>query len=586
MTEYIDRVVRFRLLPETRGRANILAQIAGANRCVWNAALKRNEALRHAREAAMKAAGWDGKPETRADFNKHLDEAALRDAGWDGDKETRKDFYKKITPDKFPKPDYSYNGLTNWFSGLRPEVTNEEGEAWLAALPSHAVRSTLKDLAEAYDKAFDDRRKGIPKNQQRGFPKFKSRHKRGRRADGFWIDDPSLKDGTILIPQAQGKGRVLMKLRRHGKSPYAECRVKRARVVLDGKKWFVFLWYAVPLHGRREDGTLFCEPPVRNREVIGVDRNTINHGIAFSAPITLPDGTLSDKSFLPKRIHILESRRRRYQRAMSRKADAILRREANWDGKSKTRKAAEAALTKKRKAEAQCRLETGKKPSKRAFKFGTGRYSVRYAITAEKAAKTAAEIRGIRENWAHQTARAMARMAEIVGLESLTTKSMTSSAKGDEENPGKNVRQKAGLNRSILGAGWGALEKALEYKYKRGEVVPINPRNTSRRCHQCGEINKAMTLNTRQWRCAACGTKHDRDKNAAMNIAQIACAEAKTSDAILARGHGAAARGGRSPPLKFGRSPPSNRRNSSVKQREVKPSPPFSGGPSGAKREQ
>ena len=49
MPEFVDRVVRHRLLPETRQRANTLAQLAGASRFVWNAALARNEELSRAR---------------------------------------------------------------------------------------------------------------------------------------------------------------------------------------------------------------------------------------------------------------------------------------------------------------------------------------------------------------------------------------------------------------------------------------------------------------------------------------------------------------------------------------------------------
>ena len=530
-----NRVVRFRLLPETPGRANLLAQLAGANRFVWNAALARNEELFRARNQALKAAGWDGETKTRKDFDKLAD------------------------PAEFPKPDTHKFGLIKWFSAFRP------GVAWLNDLPSHAVRATLKDLGQAYKDAFAD--------PQRGFPKFKSRNKKGRRADGFWIDEPSLKDGAILIPRAQTpKGEpnrppVRMKLRRRGKSPYDGLRVKRARVVLDGKKWFVFLWYEVPAE--------VCESPVRNREVIGVDLNTARHGAALSAPIVLPDGEVADKSVLPKKLEALEKRRRRYQRMMSRKVDAALR-AVGWNGRAKNRRAYEGILKKKHREEKARRREAGEKPSKREIRYGESQYGIRHAIAAGRAAKAAAAQRGIRGDWAHQTARALARTAEVVGLEDLKTKNLTRSAKGDAENPGKNVRQKAGLNRAILGAGWGALRRALEYKC--GEVKTINPANTTRRCHSCGEVNETLTLGVRAWKCPKCGAAHDRDGNAAKNIANIACAGAETPGAILARGHGASARGGRPPPP--------TRRNSAGTRREVRSPPSILDGPERAKREQ
>jgi len=41
---------------------------------------------------------------------------------------------------------------------------------------------------------------------------------------------------------------------------------------------------------------------------------------------------------------------------------------------------------------------------------------------------------------------------------------------------------------------------------------------SSKMCHVCGYINKKLELKDRSWSCPDCGTVHDRDKNAAMNI--------------------------------------------------------------------
>lgn len=46
----------------------------------------------------------------------------------------------------------------------------------------------------------------------------------------------------------------------------------------------------------------------------------------------------------------------------------------------------------------------------------------------------------------------------------------------------------------------------------------INPKNTSRMCSDCGEINSELKLHHREWTCEACGVIHDRDINAAKNI--------------------------------------------------------------------
>ena len=68
---------------------------------------------------------------------------------------------------------------------------------------------------------------------------------------------------------------------------------------------------------------------------------------------------------------------------------------------------------------------------------------------------------------------------------------MSSSAKGTIENPGKNVKQKSGLNRAILDQGWGEFIRQLEYKltWHGGQLIQVNPKNTSRKCPKCSYIS-------------------------------------------------------------------------------------------------
>ena len=68
-----------------------------------------------------------------------------------------------------------------------------------------------------------------------------------------------------------------------------------------------------------------------------------------------------------------------------------------------------------------------------------------------------------RENAGHQHGRRLADTAHMVVVEDLHTKALTRSAKGTVEAPGKNVRQKAGLNRGILKSNRGRLERYLVY---------------------------------------------------------------------------------------------------------------------------
>lgn len=61
----------------------------------------------------------------------------------------------------------------------------------------------------------------------------------------------------------------------------------------------------------------------------------------------------------------------------------------------------------------------------------------------------------------------------------------------------------------------------LAYKMKeRGKVVVKVSRffPSSRRCSSCGLVNKDLQLSDRQWTCPLCGTHHQRDKNACINL--------------------------------------------------------------------
>jgi transposase, IS605 OrfB family, central region len=117
-------------------------------------------------------------------------------------------------------------------------------------------------------------------------------------------------------------------------------------------------------------------------------------------------------------------------------------------------------------------------------------------------------------------------------LEDLKVKNMSASAKGTTENPGKNVKAKSGLNRSILDQGWYEFRRQLEYKqqWAGGKLIIVPPANTSLKCSACGHISKANRISQSRFRCTECGHKEHADLNAAKNIlsagqAELACGD-------------------------------------------------------------
>ena len=105
-------------------------------------------------------------------------------------------------------------------------------------------------------------------------------------------------------------------------------------------------------------------------------------------------------------------------------------------------------------------------------------------------------------------------------LEDLKTKNMIKSAKGTKANPGKNVRQKAGLNRSLSAVAFDTMQFMMSYKcilYGR-QLYYINAGNTSITCSVCGYKDKASRKNQATFCCTKCGHKENDDVNAAKNI--------------------------------------------------------------------
>jgi putative transposase len=93
-----------------------------------------------------------------------------------------------------------------------------------------------------------------------------------------------------------------------------------------------------------------------------------------------------------------------------------------------------------------------------------------------------------RRDFHHKTARRLVDTCDTLALEDLRVAAMTKTASGSIEAPGRNVAAKAGLNRSILDAGWTQFTSILAAKAESAgrRVVLVHPGRTSIDCHACG----------------------------------------------------------------------------------------------------
>ena len=143
------------------------------------------------------------------------------------------------------------------------------------------------------------------------------------------------------------------------------------------------------------------------------------------------------------------------------------------------------------------------------------------------------KIVNCRTDFLHKTSTAICKSHAVVVVEDLRVDHMSRSAKGTDDAPGKNVRQKAGLNRSILRQGWGAFRRQLDYKpgWTGGMLVTVPPAYTSQTCSVCGHVAAENRMTQAVFDCVSCGFSENADTNAARNIeraghARIACGEA------------------------------------------------------------
>jgi transposase len=161
----------------------------------------------------------------------------------------------------------------------------------------------------------------------------------------------------------------------------------------------------------------------------------------------------------------------------------------------------------------QRRLDALQRKVARARKGSRRRAKVKAAIARLKAREVDA-----RKDWAEKASTGLARRFDIIRVEDLRIAAMIRSAKGTLAEPGRNVRQKAGLNREILASCWGLLVRRLEDKAPQ-RVEKVNPAYTSQRCSVCRHVDRKSRESQADFRCTACGYACNADVNAARNIA-------------------------------------------------------------------
>ena len=125
------------------------------------------------------------------------------------------------------------------------------------------------------------------------------------------------------------------------------------------------------------------------------------------------------------------------------------------------------------------------------------------------------KVRNARRNFLHRASTRLVRDNDLIVIEDLNVCGM--------------VRNRR-LARVISDCGWGEFRRQLEYKcqrYGRRLVVIDRWYPSGKTCSACGHLLAELSLSIRTWQCPSCGTRHDRDVNAAKNI--LAAGQAVTA---------------------------------------------------------
>ncbi|WP_326773054.1 RNA-guided endonuclease InsQ/TnpB family protein [Streptomyces sp. NBC_01445] len=341
---------------------------------------------------------------------------------------------------------------------------------WYAVLPAQAAQAVLKTYFQAWRNCWDGRADE---------PNFKARFRTALSVDIPQGRDLQIKRvhrrwGMVNIPKV---GRVRFRWTKDlpvGRHANKENRITGARLVKDG----------LGRHIAFRVQTLEVKPEPHTGLEVGIDAG-VNLPLALSdgshqdhgRPPRLPDGTADRDKWL------------------------------NPDEKARLLRLEQRAAHRK----------SFRKPKERS--------SNRLHRTYDQIKQLRARATRRAIDWQHQATTAIAEQYGTVVVEQLNITNMVKSAKGTTDQPGRNVAQKSGLNRSISQEAWGRTVTMLTYKTARngGTLAKVPAPNTSLRCSACGFITPGSREDQATFVCKNpdCGWSGNADWNAARNILHL-----------------------------------------------------------------
>lgn len=471
----VFRGARFRLDP-TGEQQGILSQQAGAARVAYNMMCTLNKDILEARSQLYSTLIKDGKTKDKA--KKELKDAAEKDPSlaivW------ARDFDKNyITPER----NRHKHAAQRIAAGENPATIwnpDEErfNEPWLHTANRRVLRSGQKQYEQALDNFFKSQN-GSRAGQKMGKPRFKTKT---RSTDSFTIDAVDISSSTMIIRDIGPKDHARYKTGEASTGLIADYRHVRLSHL---GTFRVFGSTKVLVRQLDRGGRI---------KSCTVSRSADRWYVSFlvELPTEITRSTPTKKQYKAGAVGV----------DLGVKSLASLS-TGEIIPNPRFLRTADNKIKRLQRKIARCQ-----KGSKNSIRL------------KQRLARCHHELALQRAGYLNELTSMLASSFSAIALEDLNVAGMTSSARGTVENPGKNVKQKAGLNRSILDISPGRIRTLLEYKCAdRGVELQVIDRffPSSQLCSSCGS-KTTIPLAQRIYHCDVCGGVIDRDVNAAINI--------------------------------------------------------------------
>jgi putative transposase len=380
---------------------------------------------------------------------------------------------------------WSLSALRRWWNQVK-----DEQAPWWRENSKEAYNSGLEALVRGL-RAWSDSRSGKRHGPKAAFPKFKTRH-RARSSCRFTTGAIRIDDRSHVVLPRIGRIKVhepttalLDKINAR------QARILAATVSFDGRRWYCSFTV--------EAGRALCRPSRVRADpahpVVGVDV-----GVRDLVVVAAPSGIQVARVRAPRSLARAQARLRAVQRGAARQVGPDRR--------------------------------SGQRPSRR------------WRRTAVRIGRVHARAANIRRDVLHKTTTQLAQCHQVIVVEDLAVANMTRRKPG----AGKGGR---GLNRALADVALGELRRQLGYKttwYGSTLLVADRCYPSSKTCSACGGRKPNLALAERTWTCDGCGTEHDRDLNAAANLARLSehtpCVEGRPAGSGPVAGRGASCKTG------------------------------------------